>query len=246
MKEYEYEARQGQGQDCGNYGYKDEKGKEHCSVQHSKFRSCLRIEHYARKCHRKKSVTNSTANVEQITTDPRDCQDSGLPVYLDSVLDADIARYDAVEPCRTTLQVRGGEVTLKIDSGANVSFLTEADRKRLRPRPNLKTTDVNLTSPGGPLTSKGQFIARVEHSRKVYNFWEIVTGAESVRENLLSQSAAMSMGLTKHIGSTTATDLFGEIGLVKCYPVNIVLKGNAEPYCVTAGAARYQYHFRTT
>ena len=228
----QYEARQGQ--DCGNCGYKHEKGKEYCPAQHSKCRSCQRIGHYARKCRGMGNATNSTSNVEQVTADTRDCQDSGIPVHLGSVLGADIARYDAEEPWRITLQLRGGEVTFKIDSGADVSIMTEADWKQLHPWPNLKTTDVKLTSPGGPLTSKGHFIARVEHSRQVYNFWVIVTGAESVTENLLSRRAATSMGLIKCIDSTTATDLFGEIGLVKCDPVNIVLKGDTEPYCVTA------------
>ena len=175
----QYVARQGQGQDCGNCRYKHEKDKEHCPAQHSKCRSCQRIGHYAIKCRRKGSATISTANVEQVTAHPRDCQDSGLPLHLGSVLDAYITRYDAEEPWCTTLQLRGGEVTFKIDSGADVSIMTEADWKRLRPRPNLKATDVKLTIPGGPLTSKGHFIARVEHSRQVYNFRVIVSGAES-------------------------------------------------------------------
>ena len=152
------------------------------------------------------------------------------------MLDADIARYDAEEPWCTILQLRSGAVTFKIDSGANVSIKTEVDQKRLCPRLNQKTIDVKLTSPGGALTSKGQVIARVEHSRQVYNFRVIVTGAESVTENLLSRSAATSMGLIKCIDSTTATDLFGEIGLVKCDPVNIVLRGDAEPYVTVARA----------
>ena len=44
------------------------------------------------------------------------------------------------------------------------------------------------------------------------------------------------MGLIKCIDNTTATDLFSEIGLVKCNPVNIVLKGDAKPHCITAAS----------
>ena len=41
--------------------------------------------------------------------------------------------------------------TFKLDSGADVSVMSDSNYKQLRPRPSLKTVKANLNSPCGPL-----------------------------------------------------------------------------------------------
>ena len=48
--------------------------------------------------------------------------------------------------------VKGHLVTFKLDSGADVSVMSDSNYKELRPRPNLsQNSQTNLNSPGGPL-----------------------------------------------------------------------------------------------
>ena len=63
-----------------------------------------------------------------------------------------------------TLQIFGKEVYLKIDSGADTSITSEetCNAMRPRPRPKLKSITTTLLGVGGPLESKGQFIAHTE------------------------------------------------------------------------------------
>ena len=70
-------------------------------------------------------------------------------------------------------------VKFKLDTGADVSVITEETWRQLYPRSHLKVVRTKLMTPSGPLLPCGQFIARSggTHFR--------VTIASTATENLL-------------------------------------------------------------
>lgn len=125
------------------------------------------------------------------------------------------------------LTLDGGTVKFKLDTGADVSVITENTWRRLTPRPRLKQVKSKLLTPSGPLSSCGEFIARTGGS----HFRIIV--APTASENLLDRTTAVRMGFIKRVDEIVDTDIFGDIGLVSCEPVKIILKNDAQPYSVT-------------
>ena len=76
-------------------------------------------------------------------------------------------------------------MTFKLDSGADVSAMSDSNYKGLRPRRSLKTVKANLNNPGGPLNCRGQFIAKATVKGTVYHF-RVTVVADDV-ENLLNR-----------------------------------------------------------
>ena len=60
---------------------------------------------------------------------------------------------------RVTLPILGKQIEFKIVSGADTSIMSEETYNVVRPRPKLKQIPTTLLGVGGPLESKGQFIA---------------------------------------------------------------------------------------
>ena len=79
--------------------------------------------------------------------------------------------------------VKGHPVTFKLDSGADVAVISDSNYKEPRLRPSLKTVKANLNSPGGPLNSRGQFIAKATVKGSVCHFRVIVVVID-VKNNL--------------------------------------------------------------
>ena len=57
------------------------------------------------------------------------------------------------------LDVNGDPINFKIDSGADVTVISEDIYRRMPNRPHLKPSKVVLNSPGGQLSNLGQFVA---------------------------------------------------------------------------------------
>ena len=196
--------------DCGNCGYNHNPGRDNCPARNSECRTCRRTGHYARKCRSGQAVQEVTVNE---------------PTYfLGAVQD------DGEEAWRETLDIQGGSIDFKLDSGADVSIISEKAWEDLRPRVKLNDVTAKLMSPGGPLNCKGQFIARNVSKGKIYNFRVIVT--REATDSLLSREMATKMGFIKRV-EDVRTELFAELGLVDCEPVKIVLRDDAEPYSVS-------------
>ena len=56
----------------------------------------------------------------------------------------------------------------KIDTGTNISVISVPTYQALPQRPKLKPLSAVLSSSGGMLRCKGQFIANVSHKNKLY------------------------------------------------------------------------------
>ena len=70
--------------------------------------------------------------------------------------------YDVTEETKwyIDLDVIGDPINFKIDSGADVTVISEDIYHRMPNRPHLKPSKVVLNSPGGQLSNLGQFVAR--------------------------------------------------------------------------------------
>ena len=141
---------------------------------------------------------------------------------------------DFSDDWRVTLPINNSLVDFKIDTGADITVMTEKTYSKLPDKPQLARTTVSATSPGGEVECIGKFLATCLHKGQKYSFWITVIKGRFA-QNLLGGGVAKSMGLVKRLNavSTEKDDLFGEIGLLQCDPVKIVLKPGAEPYADT-------------
>lgn len=126
------------------------------------------------------------------------------------------------------LKMGGSPVTFKIDTGADVTVMSERVWQQMAEPPPLSETKTQLTSPGGELQSVGEFLATtevkgVEHTVRVI----VIKGA--LASNLLGRDAAIQMGLVARLQEVSNDN---KVGLMKTKPVSIQLKEGAEPFCL--------------
>ena len=136
------------------------------------------------------------------------------------------------------LDFYGKLVKFKVDTGADVTVLKEADFRKLPRRPQLSSSQIPyLNSPGGKVGTVGEFIANVTRRGQgqgpvTYRFRVVVPSLAGA--NLLARSVSEAMGLVKCLEEVDIHDnIFGSAGLLKTEPVKLTLKENAKPYCVT-------------
>lgn len=140
------------------------------------------------------------------------------------------------EAWKVILPVCGSSVTLKIDTGADISVISEGTFNRFKNRPTLKKVSPSmvLQSPGGTLGCLGQFTRDVKYKGQDYSLEFYVVGGQHA-SNLLSRDAALKLGLVIRIEETVKINqsVFGSSGLVNCEPATIQLRDDVRPYCVT-------------
>lgn len=130
-----------------------------------------------------------------------------------------------------TLPILDTAVDFKIDTGADISVISEKTLLSLKCKPKLTKVTAKLESPGGKLQCKGQFTVTTTVKNKPFKIKLFVVSGSSVN-NLLGRGASVAMGLVKRLdelSSAVPTD----IGLLKIKPIRICLKDNAVPYSVT-------------
>lgn len=143
-------------------------------------------------------------------------------------LDAD----DGEPAWYVNLSVFDNDVRFKIDTGADVTCMTESTYKTLFPRPNLQR--LKLSSPGGQVFPLEQFIGRMSSLTSRPQFFRIIVlNGVTGRVNLLSRSASVRLVLVQRLDNIDFKDIFAKSGEVDCQPVNIVLKEGACPYSVS-------------
>ena len=122
--------------------------------------------------------------------------------------------------------MQGGLVNFTLDSGADVTIIAEATLIQMKPKPKLKPVYTKLTSPGGQLSCLGQFVARAVIDGQLLHYRVIVA---KTMDNLLSHNVAVKMGFMKRFYVDEIQD-YGDIGILQCDPVKILLWDNATPY----------------
>ncbi|XP_012941975.1 uncharacterized protein LOC106012728 [Aplysia californica] len=212
---------------CGNHGRGH--AQNNCPAGGKTCRKCGKRNHFATVCR-----SSSSRNVNEIT-------ESETPSFFlgavdrdsDSNVVTDVNFGEVSEPpWRVTLNLGGRATSFKIDTGADVSIMSKAVYNRLSPRPKLKTTSAVLRSPGGVIRSVGEFIATTLHNNRNFAFRVFVLDDDT--DCLLSRDAAVRLGLISRDRIDSANLVFGDVGPkpIRCEPVKIILKEDAQPYSV--------------
>ena len=153
----------------------------------------------------------------------KDTSDTDTCLFMGSL------RADNDMPWYEVLQVNNESMKFKLDSGADVSIISENEYQNMRPKPKLKHADVKLNGVSANIDLCGYFDAEIRHSNDVTCRVNIYV-ARHRTENLLSRAASVELCLIKRIDSVS---IFQGLGLMKCEPVNIVLNENVVPYNLT-------------
>ncbi|KAK7105840.1 hypothetical protein V1264_017168 [Littorina saxatilis] len=196
---------------CGNSPH--ERGTV-CPAMGKTCRACGKSNHFQSVCRSKQTLDNLT-NSEQ-----------GEKFFLGS-----LETTENEPPWRVSLSIGNRVVNFKIDTGADVSVISESEFNKMSPRPKLHTSHAKLESPGGPVENMGQFVAQTSFKGKRTTFRVYVLRGET--DSLLSRSTALKLGLVKRLDEMNNL-AFGDIGVpVKCDPIKIVLNEDAEPYSIS-------------
>lgn len=132
----------------------------------------------------------------------------------------------------------------KIDTGANVSVISEHTYHSLIPKGPLEPSVIPLDSPGGELQCLGKTQSTVTYKGKSHPLTVYVVKGRAVN-NLLSRPMSVKMNLVRRVYETVCkrghVQAYGEHGTLKTEPVRIQLKENAQPFAVHT--ARRVYHY---
>ena len=126
------------------------------------------------------------------------------------------------------LKICGQQILLKVDTGADVTVISEDAYKSMKWQPKLEQPKIRLKSASGELKTSGSFETVLKkQSAKVRAKIFVVPGLSN---NLLSRSAAEALGLVKFLGSVEES-LFG-FGLWQTQPVTLKVMEDAKPYAI--------------
>ena len=126
------------------------------------------------------------------------------------------------------LKICGQQILLKVDTGADVTVISEDAYKSMKWQPKLIPPKIRLKSASGEQKTSGFFETVLKkQSAKVRAKIFVVPGLSN---NLLSRSAAEALGLVKFLGSVEES-LFG-FGLWETQPVTLQVKEDAKPYAI--------------
>ena len=131
------------------------------------------------------------------------------------------------KPWVVTLDINTKPVQFKIDTGADISVMSEATWQDIN-KPQLTKSQVCLTSPGGELDCLGEFTTHTTWKGKQYSF-RVAVIKGTMTKSLLSRDAAADMGLVARIDAVSNQ---AAVGLMKTSPVRINLKQDAVPFCL--------------
>ena len=144
---------------------------------------------------------------EYVATDTDDTYFLGSIFYdspVDSCNDNSRAQFCSIN-CDVTdetewyidLNVNGDPINFKIDSGADVTVISEDIYRRMPNRPHLKPSKVVLNSPGGQLSNLGQFVARTLYKGEKFHY--LVQVVKGTTTSLLGRGPCVRLGLIARI-----------------------------------------------
>jgi len=205
-----------QGKCCMRCGKSHSRNKV-CAAARATCHFCHNVGHYAVVCRKKqqqgKKVRGETSEIQtaEIRTTTHDQPASEPQPHFLGGIDADD------KPWTTQIPINGELINFKIDSGADVSVMSEDQYHQLKHPPKLVPAEKSLKSYGGMPKTLGMF-----KTGDSVQFWiYVVQGSGS---NLLSRKASTEMGLIQLN--------VNELSTVRCKPVKITLQENAQPYHV--------------
>ena len=208
--------------------------KRLCPARRATCHRCSKKGHYASCC--PENSARSRQKVREVAVpssddDSYDDDNGGEKVYFVGAVNASKDLSD--KPWEVKLRISRRIVPFKLDSGADVTIMTEKSYRQLRNPPKLSPTDVCLVSVGSRLKCSGKFVAKTMCKGTLYKLDIYVV--QNAKSNLLSRRASQVMGfLTVALNEASRRrQVYGDIGLMKCPPIRIKLKPEAVPYNLT-------------
>ena len=125
-----------------------------------------------------------------------------------------------------TLKVCDYPVIFKIDTGPDITIMSDVTFHRISRQPKLTPVNSPLLSPGGKLNCRGKFTATVNFKGTDYTFSiYVVEGPQS--SDTLARNVAHKPNLICRVDEIC---VFGSCALVKCNPMKITIKNDVKQY----------------
>ncbi|XP_024119315.1 uncharacterized protein LOC112140549 [Oryzias melastigma] len=192
---------------CSRCGRTHERGV--CPAKGKRCRKCNKTGHFEMVC--KSKFVGAVENDYAV-------KDESSEWFLGSI-STDVDSED--EKWFADIHVNGTVVRFRIDTGADITVISENTYHNLPKRPSLEETKATFTSPGGKMVCKGRFHAECFRKGDKYTFWIYVMEGP-FPTNLMGRKQAVEMGLVLRMdGLELSEDVFGDIGLLHCSPVKI-------------------------
>lgn len=206
---------------CSQCGYNHVPNR--CPAKFARCHQCNRIGHFRSRCRMIQEIEEEES--EKQSEEPQD----------EFLFLGHVSCGEEKEPAwYVDLTICSSKVKFKIDTGADVTVMSESEFRKLNKNVKLNNCTMRLSSPGGSVFPLGQFVTTVSHpnSAKSGPFRIIVVKDSCAPTNLLSRSAAVRLNLIQRVDAIVTDDLFGACGRVRGTPITISLKEDAVPYSV--------------
>ena len=200
-----------------------------CAAAQAKCRVCQKIGHFAKVCRSRNQAPQhhqpqqQQKSASEITHDDEGYHIEG--VFLDSIesseknIEEECNENDGNDtPWMVNIDINGNACQFKVDTGADVSIMSEENYNAMKNPPPMQESEVKVKAYRGTAEIMGKFQVNTK-----INFWvHVVKGRGS---NLLSRKVSEKMNFV--ISNIHENNAYG---LIKCRPVKITLKENATPY----------------
>ena len=208
-----------------------------CPARDSKCNSCQKKGHWSKVCRNANTPHSTTRRVREVA------EDDEPEFFFGEVIDAVKA---TTRELKTVLQVDNKELEFKIDTGADVSVITEKDYQRLKPKQSLKPTNKVLMGPCKyEMKCLGVLKSNVYATSTGKRIVEDVYVIKDLERSLLSRRAAIELELVSHVKEVNNLsyretiennypELFHGLGHMKdVYTYKITLKEDARPFLLS-------------
>ena len=215
---------------CGRCGYDRHEGNNRCPANGQTCKKCRKKGHFAAVCRSRPSYGSCKATDEIYTP--------VMPQEFDDSQDFFIGTVDCVNreaAWFVHLDICGSDIPFKVDTGADISVISQSVWESLTNKPTLKPTEIKLNCFNGPLKAKGEFTTITRRGNVDFRFKIVVVETRNT-SCLLARDVATKMGLVIHVDETKGeadTSVPGpSVGLLKTQPVKISLRENETPFCI--------------
>ena len=203
---------------CGRCGFTYHKNIS-CPAISRECRACNKIGHFESMCRQKRQ--------DEVVYDQfSSADDAG---QTEEYFIGTVTCSDHDDAWFVSLPICGSQVKFKIDTGADISIITQRTFETLARKPTLLPSNALLCSPGGKIEACGEISVVTTHKDSEYKFKIVIISGET-GTNLLSRSVATQMGLIKRADSVKETKS-NEIGLMKTSPIKIHIREDVTPVC---------------
>ena len=174
---------------CSKCGYTYHKNAT-CPAVRAKCNKCLKVGHFASMC---RSKADTVVCVSEDNYDDNSNADISNTVADNTPFLGAIKKHaPPSDPWFVTLKIGSNFVRFKIDTGADVTTMSEFTYKALQHRPQLRHSSLNLSSPGGKVNTVGEFHSEMRYKDTSYKSRIVVIKGNS---DLLARDAAVGLKL---------------------------------------------------